>query len=133
MAGNKGRGQKAAKKSYYSSYNYEKNRKKKLERLLKEQPNNEQIKAALKNIHHRGPRPSGDKLGWINRNETLSGFVSDKKQDKAHIYADVSGKKDAAITAWMAAHVRKVERQRQHELNYQPKAERAKGTARKQK
>lgn len=133
MAGTKGRNHKAAKKNYYSSYNYEKNRKKRLERLLKKQPNNEQIKAALKNIHHRGPRPSINKLGWINREETLSGSVSHKKQDTSHIYANVVTKKDAATAAWVAAHVRKVERQRQHELNYQSKAERAKGTAREQK
>lgn len=130
MANNKGRGQKAAKKNYYSSYSYEKNRKRKLERLLKQQPENEQIKKALKNIHHRGPKPSKENLGWVDRTETLAGFHSQKKNESDALYSDLGGPKDARDRAKMAAHVRKVERMRQHELTYTPKKERAKGTAR---
>jgi poly-D-alanine transfer protein DltD len=43
---------------YKSSNKYEKNRKLKLQRLLKQQPNNEQIKNALTNIRARRKTPS---------------------------------------------------------------------------
>lgn len=118
MAGTKGRGQKASKKAHYASYNYEKNRAKKLTKLVEENPNDAQLMAALRNIHYRGPQPSKDKLGWINRFETLSGYVSDKKNDKGHLYEDVTGQYDAKQRAKMAAHVRKVERKHQHDMNF---------------
>jgi hypothetical protein len=42
---------------HYKNYNYEKNRKARLEKLAKAQPNNPQIQAALKNIHYRRKTP----------------------------------------------------------------------------
>lgn len=117
MASTKGRGQKASKKAHYAAYNYEKNRAAKLTRVLERQPNDAQVMAALANIHYRGVQPSKDKLGWINRFETLNGFISDKK-DKGHLYADVTGPHDAKQRAKMAAHVRKVERKHQHDMNF---------------
>jgi len=112
MAGNKGRAGKA-KKQYYSSYNYEKNRKDRLQRHLNKHPEDAQAKAALKNIHHRGPRPSTSKMGWIDRSMTIQGFNTGKKDDYSLLYSDVNGPKDAKERAQMAAHVRRVERMSQ--------------------
>lgn len=51
-----------SKEAYYASYKsgnkHAKNRKEKLERLLKKQPNNEQIKQALKDIKYRRKTPN---------------------------------------------------------------------------
>ena len=122
MAGNKGRSQKAAKKNYYNSYNYEKNRTLRLKRHLNKHPEDVQAQRALGNIHHKGPRPSNDKLGWVDRSETINGFTSDKKDDANHIYYDVSGPHSARQIAQMAAHIRKVERQHRHEMQFGKKA-----------
>ena len=52
---------------YKSSRRWESNRKRKLERVLKEQPNNEQIKAALKSMVYRRKTPTTRKwsASWI--------------------------------------------------------------------
>lgn len=113
MPNQKGRDGKA-QKQYYSSYNYEKNRKLRLQRHLNKHPEDEQAKAAMKNIHHRGPRPSNNKMGWIDRSMTLQGFNMNKKDDYSLLYADVNGPKDAKERAQMAAHVRRIERMRQN-------------------
>lgn len=118
MAGNKGRGQKAAKKQYYSSYNYEKNRKLRLERHLSKHPEDVQAKAALKNIHHRGPRPSTSKMGWVDRTMTIQGGYTEKKDDYSLVFANVGGPAEAKALAQMAAHVRKVERMKQHGVDF---------------
>lgn len=120
MAGNKGRAGKA-KKQFYASYDYEGNRKKRLTRHLARQPNDEQAQKALKNIHHRGPRPSTNKIGWINRMETIEGFVADKKQDTALLYDNLNGPQDAFQRAKMAKHVRDVERRHRHEVEFNSK------------
>ena len=52
------KGQEGYYASYKSSGKHAKNRKAKLERLLKQQPNNEQIKNALKDIHYRRKTPN---------------------------------------------------------------------------
>lgn len=44
--------------AYKSNKVFDKNRKRKLEALLKLQPNNEQIKQALKDIHYRRKTPT---------------------------------------------------------------------------
>lgn len=41
----------------YKTSGFATNRKKKLERILKQQPNNEQVKMALKDIHYRRQAP----------------------------------------------------------------------------
>ena len=53
------KGKKSSKSDleHYKNYNYEKNRKTRLEKLAKAQPNNPQIQAALKNIHYRRKTP----------------------------------------------------------------------------
>lgn len=110
----------ASDKAYYSSYNYEAQRRKRLERHLKRQPNDEQAQTALKNIHHRGPRPSNNKGGWMTRSMMIFDFYDDKKGPKLD---NVSPK----TLAWMRSIMKKAEKQHQHEKNYAPKAERKKG------
>jgi hypothetical protein len=122
MASQKGRSQKASKKAQYISYNYEKNKAAKLQRHMKSHPEDDQSKTALKNIKYTGTCASKDSLGWINRFETLQGYVSDKKGDQGHLYADISGAKDARDRAKMAAHIRKVERKHQHDLHFKEKS-----------
>lgn len=53
----KGTGRKAAATQYKASRTWEKNRKRKLERTLKKQPTNEQVKMALKDINYRRKTP----------------------------------------------------------------------------
>ena len=55
---------------HYKNYNYEKNRKARLEKLAKAQPNNTQTQAALKNIHYRRKTP---KLkAWTPHNKEIA-------------------------------------------------------------
>jgi hypothetical protein len=112
MANNAGRNGKA-QKQYYLSYNYEKNRKIRLERHLSKHPEDAQAQAALKNIHFR-PKAPLNRLGWIDRTATIGGFTSEKKNDTALLFSDHKGPKDAKDRAQMAAHVRKIERMIQH-------------------
>jgi hypothetical protein len=58
MAKTRGPSAKAYYAAYKSQNKYATNRRKKLERTLKEQPNNEQIVAALKNITYRRKTPN---------------------------------------------------------------------------
>ena len=120
MASNKGRAGNA-KKQYYAGYDPIKNRRIKLQRLLKEQPNNDDIVQALKNVHTRGPRVPKEKHGWIDRRASLTGFASPKKEDNGNLYDDISGPADARARAKMAKHVRDVERRHQHSLNFKSK------------
>jgi hypothetical protein len=53
----KGKSSSQSNKDHYKSYNYDLNRTKRLQKLAKEQPSNEQIQAALKNIHYRRKVP----------------------------------------------------------------------------
>jgi hypothetical protein len=60
---------------YYSSYKasskWLSNRKRRLEKLLKTQPNNEQIKDALKNLKYRRKTPVGKSI-WSHSNIRLA-------------------------------------------------------------
>lgn len=69
--------------SYKSSRRWEANRKRKLERALKEQPNNEQIKIALKNIVYRRKTPTNREwsASWIRTAQLIKEFTG--KFDKA--------------------------------------------------
>jgi hypothetical protein len=58
MASKTSKGAEAYFARYKTSKTWETNRKRKLERALKEQPNNENIKLALKNIHYRRKTPT---------------------------------------------------------------------------
>lgn len=60
-----GAAKKNARAAYKSENRYEKNRRARLERALKKQPNNEQIKDALKNIKYRRYIPK-NKYGWVS-------------------------------------------------------------------
>ncbi len=53
----KGKSSSQSNKDHYKSYNYDLNRTKRLQKLAKEQPSNEQIQTALKNIHYRRKVP----------------------------------------------------------------------------
>lgn len=106
-------------KRYYSNYNYEAQRRKRLQRHLKNQPNDEQAQEALKNLNFRGPKPSGQKGGWVTREMGLDGFY-----DKKGPHLDGINSK---TLAWMKSIMRKSEAQRQHEQNFKSKEERKKG------
>lgn len=66
----KGKSSSQSNKDHYKSYNYDLNRKKRLEKLAKEQPNNEQIKSALGNIHYRRKTPKSRQ--WNSRTRELA-------------------------------------------------------------
>ena len=64
-----------SKTAYYASYKsgnkWKSNRKKKLERLLKLQPNNQQIVDALKDINYRRKTPQGKSI-WSKTNINIA-------------------------------------------------------------
>lgn len=66
-AKSQGASKKNARAAYKSENRYEKNRRKRLERVLKEQPNNEQVRDALKkpSLEYRRYKPK-TKYGWVN-------------------------------------------------------------------
>jgi IS30 family transposase len=75
-----------SQEGYYSSYKahskWQSNRKRKLEKLLKTQPNNEQIKHALKNLKYRRKVPGANSI-WSKQNiqvaklfKLFTGFAS---------------------------------------------------------
>ena len=75
-----------SKDGYYSSYKatskWMSNRKRRLEKLLKTQPNNEQIKEALKNLKYRRKVPGANSI-WSKQNiqtaklfKLFTGFAS---------------------------------------------------------
>jgi hypothetical protein len=53
----KGKTSSKSNQEHYKQYDYHKNRTARLEKLAKAQPNNQQIQAALKNIHYRRQSP----------------------------------------------------------------------------
>ena len=53
----KGKTSSKSNQEHYKNYRYESNREARLKRLLSKQPNNEQLKAALNNIHYRRQKP----------------------------------------------------------------------------
>ena len=53
----KGKSSSKSNQEHYKQYDYEKNRRSRLEKLAKAQPNNQQVQAALKNIHYRRKAP----------------------------------------------------------------------------
>lgn len=120
MSNSKGRASKS-KKLHYAAYNYEANRARSLTRHLARQPNDTQAAKALKNIQYGGPRKSGSPMGWVQRNETVEGFTTGKKDDKGLLYENLSGPKDALDRALMAKHIRDVERRHQHEVEFNSK------------
>jgi hypothetical protein len=84
MAGKTNKSQEGYYAKYKSSKTWETNRKARLERALKAQPNNEQIKAALKGMVYRRKTPGP--LGW-------------SAQDKAaaQLYRRIAGYFDRGI------------------------------------
>ena len=66
----KGKSSSQSNKDHYKSYNYDLNRKARLEKLAKEQPNNQQIKDALGNIHYRRRTPKARQ--WNSRTRELA-------------------------------------------------------------
>ena len=66
----KGKKSSKSNQEHYKSYRYEENQVKRLEKLAKEQPNNEQIKVALKNIHYRRRKPVAPK--WTPKSRELA-------------------------------------------------------------
>lgn len=118
MANSKGRSS-ASYKAYYARYDSVAARRRRLERHLKRQPNDEQAKSALSNLKHRGPRP-GTEGGWMQRGSANLGFYDSKKGPKLDTV-------NPKTLAWMQRIIRKAEAQHQHDLNYKSKEERAKG------
>ena len=66
----KGKKSSKSNQEHYKNYRYEENRVKRLEKLAKEQPNNEQIQSALKNIHYRRRTPKAKQ--WNSRTRELA-------------------------------------------------------------
>lgn len=78
----------ASRKAYYAAYKsmnkYATNRKRKLLKLKKEQPNNTQITAALNNIHYRRSTPK-------------SPVWNSTKKATAALFKSVTGFMDSAV------------------------------------
>jgi len=66
----KGKKTSKSNQEHFKSYRYEENRKARLEKLAKEQPNNEQIQGALRNIHYRRRTPKARQ--WNSRTRELA-------------------------------------------------------------
>jgi len=66
----KGKSSSKSNQDHYKSYNYDLNRKARLTRLAKEQPNNQQIKDAQGNIHYRRKKPVAPK--WTPKSKELA-------------------------------------------------------------
>lgn len=66
----KGKTSSKSNQEHYKNYRYEENRVKRLEKLAKEQPNNEQIQGALRNIHYRRRTPKARQ--WNSRTRELA-------------------------------------------------------------
>lgn len=79
MANSKGR-KSNSDKAYYGAYNYDAQRRKRLTRHLKKQPNDEQAQEAVKakSFKHRGPRPPNKPDGWVTRDMIPADFNSKK-------------------------------------------------------
>lgn len=82
----KGKTSSKSNQEHYKNYRYEENRVKRLEKLAKEQPNNEQIQAAMKNIHYRRKKPTirkwtpkSKELAQMNRTSKRT-YIEPKKQ-----------------------------------------------------
>ena len=84
MAGKSSKSQEGYYAKYKSAKTWEANRKARLERTLKEQPNNEQVKQALKGMVYRRKTPGP--LGWSHQDKTA-----------AQLYRKICGFFDRAI------------------------------------
>lgn len=69
--------------NYKSSSKWMSNRKRKLEKQLKLQPNNEQVKEALKNIKYRRKTP-GDKSIWSKQNIAIAKLFKEVSGHASH-------------------------------------------------
>ena len=75
----------------YKTSGFAANRKKKLERILKQQPNNEQVKMALKDIHYRRQTPKTSV--WSASAKRVKDLVSNWCNDaKPYISDTISAK-----------------------------------------
>lgn len=121
MANSKGNNS-VSSKAYYAKYDPTKQRRKRLERHLKKQPNDKQAQEALKDPKLRGPKPSKKENGWLTHEMTKMGF-NDTDNKKSIRIEHVNPK----MVAWVRSIMKKAEAQHQHNLHYAPKSERAKG------
>jgi hypothetical protein len=66
-----------SQEAYYSKYKtlYPENRKRKLQRVLKAQPDNEQVKMALKDIHYRRKTPNS--AVWSSSSRRMAQMLRD--------------------------------------------------------
>jgi hypothetical protein len=66
-----------SQEAYYSKYKtlYPENRKRKLQRVLKAQPDNEQVKMALKDIHYRRKTPNS--VVWSSSSRRMAQMLRD--------------------------------------------------------
>lgn len=94
-----------SKKNYFKTYNYDKNRRIKLERLLAKQPENKQIQKALDNIHYRRKTP-----------KTVNGWVFSQKNSS--IFENISGKEDAMSRAFVQSIIAKTNRELKHKAEF---------------
>lgn len=139
MANQKGRKHKAAKKNYYSSYDYVSQKRKRLTRLAKQQPNNTHIQEALKNIREypKGGKKPNNKLGWVSRQDDvfttgtleLTGLLPTKKkpfQDILLGQRSILGRHEARAALQVAHIVNKAARKFRHETTFNSKRRKGK-------
>ncbi len=94
-------------KSYQAGKRFEINRKKKLERTLKAQPNNEQVKNALKNIKYRRRTPkeakwSHTEKAWAQMKKEFAkpSHTTVKKVDEKKMFSIATRVKDKGWQYW---------------------------------
>lgn len=122
MAGSKGNNS-ASSKAYYAAYNPQAKRRKRLERHLKNQPNDVQAQEALKNPQLRAPKVPNNKNGWLTRDMLVMDFIPYKKGKPIKVVEHVDAKAVANVRSVM----KKSEAKYQHEKNYASKEDRKQG------
>lgn len=122
MAGKSGRNGKA-QKAYYAGYDYVGQKRKRLNRQLKLQPNNEQIKTALKNISEpKGGKIPNNKNGWVDRKgdafQVHQWILTTGDGAMKHITRGVLGRSECRRAANVFAFMNAFERKLKHESEF---------------
>lgn len=109
----------ASNTRYFSAYNGDKQRQKRLERHLKRHPNDAQAKKCKPTYRRKAPQ---NKLGWLTRemaNLIYMGFTPGKN-DEAAIIVNNMKPSDKKQTAYLASQLKKC----RNRLQYQSKEKR---------
>ena len=122
MAGSKGRSS-VSDKAYYSGYNPQAQRRKRLERHLKRHPEDVQAQEALKDPQLRAPKVPNNQNGWFTRDMAVMEFIPHKNGKPVKVVEHVNPK----MVAWVRSVMKKAEAQHQHQLHYASKEDRKQG------